>query len=144
MLAPTLILAAAGMLAVAPAPDEKEKKDQDKMQGTWSVQTITRGGKDMPADEAAKMKLVIDGEKFTPTISGKADEGDSTFKLDPAKKPATIDVTDKKGEVVPGIYKIDGDVLTIAAHLGGKERPTEFAAPANTDIVLMVLKRDKK
>jgi hypothetical protein len=34
MLAPTLFLAAAGLVAVAPAPPEKESKDQDKIQGT--------------------------------------------------------------------------------------------------------------
>jgi uncharacterized protein (TIGR03067 family) len=146
MLARTLFLAAAGFAAAAPAPPEKENKDQEKIQGSWSIQTMTRGGKDMPAEEIIKLKLVIDGEKFIPMRDGQAEPGEATFKLDPAKKPATIDVTNNKsGEVVLGIYKIDADVLTIAARMpGGKERPTEFAAPADSELVLIVLKRDKK
>jgi len=137
-------LAAGLLLIAADKPDDATKKDLEKLQGTWNVQSMTRGGKDAPAEEVAKHKLVIEGEKFLPQTDGKKD-AEATFKLDATKKPPAIDVTNKDGEIALGIYQIDGDTLKLAVQRpGGKDRPTEFTSPADSEVSLMVLKREKK
>jgi uncharacterized protein (TIGR03067 family) len=142
----TLGLAAAALALLAPAPDDPTKKDQEKIQGTWNMQTWTGGGKDRPAEEVAKMQLVLKDDQFIPQQGGSPEPGGpSTFKLDATKKPPIIDVTNKNGEVALGIYQLDGDDLKMAFRRpGGKDRPTEFASPADSDVLLLVLKREKK
>jgi hypothetical protein len=43
-----------------------------------------------------------------------------------------------------GIYKLDGDTLTICLEARGNERPTEFATKEGSVANLIVLKRVQK
>jgi uncharacterized protein (TIGR03067 family) len=67
------------------------------------------------------------------------------FKLDPAKKPKTIDMTAEKAkqEQVLGIYELKDDDLKLCFAKGGGERPTEFISKAGTNQTVIVLKRVK-
>jgi len=69
------------------------------------------------------------------------------YKLDPAKKPKTIDVlpTDglDKDKTIEGIYEIKGEELTVCVAKPGSPRPTEFASKAGSGHVLFVLKKAK-
>jgi uncharacterized protein (TIGR03067 family) len=48
-----------------------------------------------------------------------------------------------KGKTIRGIYELDGDTLRTCVSPPGEERPSEFAAKADTDFMLFVYKRAK-
>jgi len=131
-------------LADKPAAAAKEEalKDQAKIVGTWAYVSVEIGGQKV-AEEVNEAKMIFTAEgKFTAIVKGKKIAG--TYKLDPAKKPKAITTTNE-GKAHNGIYKLDGDGLTICMHEeDGAERPTEFATKEGTKVILVVLKREKK
>jgi uncharacterized protein (TIGR03067 family) len=136
----------AGLLAAAQAPAGDAKKELDKLQGTWTVVTVEADGKPLPAEQTQTMKLVIQGDKYTFQTGDQRVEG--TYKLDPTKKPKTIDAARSdgpdKGKVLQGIYQVDGDEMKMCFGAPGNEaRPKDFAAKAGEGFRLYVLKRSK-
>ena len=132
---------AAGMfgLLFTTASAQDTKKEQEKLQGTWSVVTAERDG---AADDGIKNdKLVIAGDKITIKKGGGGDEEPVTFTTDPTKKPKQIDVN-AGGQVILGIYDLDGENLKLCISKGG-ERPAEFTTKAGSNRMLVTLKRDK-
>src|SRR5262245_55392541 len=72
------------------------KKDEDKVQGTWSVVSGEKEGKKVPEGEFKDFKVTFGaGGKLTASHDGK--DVEATYKLDPAKKPRQIDVTISEG-----------------------------------------------
>ena len=129
------------LLIAADKPTDAAKKDLDRFQGEWKVEKAQRGGEAAPPE---KMRVTVSGDSLSIDAGGARDEK-ATITLDPAKTPATIDMKLLRGnkDVVPGIYKLDGDTLTVCwAKEGG--RPAEFASKEGTEQVLLVLKRVKK
>ena len=125
--------------------DDPSRKDLDKIQGRWDYVSVKRNGKEFTADQLKGRYSEYKGDKFTVSQDGKAVQT-STFKLDPAKTPGQIDLmNDGPGEqpTVKGIYKIEGDTLTIcwAIPAAGKDRPTEFKPAAGLN--LQVFKKAK-
>src|SRR5262249_16339103 len=122
--------------------DKEPQKDEEKILGTWSIVSIEEGGKKGP-EEAIKDTTV------TFTADGKMiakrgeQEQEFTFRLDPTQKIKEFNGTNAQGKTINGIYKLDGDMLTVCFDRAGG-RPTEFASPEGTKIVLEVLKREKK
>jgi uncharacterized protein (TIGR03067 family) len=141
----TLVLV--GSLLVAPVETKKDAstKDLDKFKGEWVIQAAHRDGKEMPAAEIEKVKVLIEGNKIT-IKDGTHDEV-ATIKLDPSKKPATIDIIPEKAgkgqKTVLGIYQFDSGVLKMAWAKEGGERPKEFVSKEGTGINVMILKRGK-
>jgi uncharacterized protein (TIGR03067 family) len=134
-----LSLLTAVVVLAAPAP---EKKDADLIQGKWSVASFERKGETKPDEKTKNAKVVFDGN--TITIKEGDREEKATYKIDPDKKPKTIDITPEKGEKVAGIYELKGDELKICFGKPGTERPTEFNSKGGTEQTVIVLKREKK
>jgi len=135
-----------GLLAAAPGA-KADKDDLKKFEGTWAFTDWQHAGEALPADAREGAKWTIKGDKYTFEFGGMTEEG--TIKLDPAKKPATIDLTitdgQDKGKDQVGIYKIDGDTITVClAAPGAKDRPTEFKSTEENGFILATIKRAKK
>jgi uncharacterized protein (TIGR03067 family) len=139
----TLIVVAALSFVAADAADDASKKDLEKLQGTWQLQSATRDGVAAPAEEGPKIKLTFKGNKLT-LLEGERPYN-ATVMLDATRKPATINFVLEDGkQTVKGIYLLDGDTLKMCTGAPGNERPREFASKAGTDVSLTVYKREKK
>jgi uncharacterized protein (TIGR03067 family) len=142
-----LLILTVGLLLAADANDDDAKKDLEKFQGNWTLISAERDGKKTPQEEAKKLKLTIQGNKFVlQKDSVVISEG--TFSLDPAKKPKEIDETitvgPNKGKVFLAIYEIDDQHHKICFAAAGKERPTAFSSKPGSGYLLQVWKRDRK
>ena len=140
-----LTLGAAG----APGKDKKDDKDDvKKMEGEWKITAWEQGGLALPAESLEGSKWTVKGDRYVFEMDENKEEG--AFKLDPAKKPAAIDLDitsgNDKGKGQPGIYKLDGDTMTFCFNRpGATDRPTEFkSTEEGATFILVTLKRHKK
>jgi uncharacterized protein (TIGR03067 family) len=148
VLAVVALLATLGLTAAAVADDAADKKDKEKLQGTWTAVSGEKGGKEDP--EAKEHALVFEGDKFS------VKKGDKvvvrgTFKINASKSPKTMDIEitegpdDVKNKTAQAIYALDGDDLTwCVAEPGSGERPEKLATKEGVKHMLVKLKREKK
>ncbi len=128
--------------------DEAVKTDRKSLAGTWGTLSFVNDGKKLGDEEAKGHTVTYDADgKYQALNDGKV-VFSGTFKVDPAKKPKTIDVTespkgDDKAKIFLGIYEIDGDTLKVCFAPPGKERPTEFSSKTGSGHLLSARKRQK-
>ena len=137
-LAVTVLLLGAGGADV-------EKKELAKLTGAWNLSELTYDGED---HSKLKFKIVFKGNEGA--VAGNEDVqrqyGKIKFKLDPAAKPRTMDITISSGSqtdaTMQAIYELKGDELKICAKVVGTGRPKDFAAPEGSSCVYLILKRE--
>jgi uncharacterized protein (TIGR03067 family) len=128
------------------ADDPKKTDDADAFKGAWKTVSVTERGQPVPPEIAKKIKFRFDGKNYVNTLDDMVEEGGYT--IDASKTPRTIDFDiktgDDKGKKQLGIYKFDGDKITIVvAMAGSNDRPTTFKSEAGSDLVEFVLEREK-
>jgi len=135
-----------GHLSAAPPKESADKKELEKFQGKWVLVSISFDGKAWEEDEMKDRFVMFKGEKRTRLYKDK-ERGTASLKIDPSKSPAQIDTTaedgPRQGGTTKGIYKFDGDTLTICFVWDSKDRPTEFASKPGSGTLLIVHKRAK-
>jgi uncharacterized protein (TIGR03067 family) len=136
------VLGVAALLTAGAGAQEKGKTDEEKFQGTWMFVSVERGGVDVMEDFVKEAKLTFTVDKIKMEFQGK--EMQVSYKLDPAKKPAHIDITENSGGTLKGIYMFEGDNLKVCFAAPGEKRPTEFVTAGGSSEMLVVMKRDKK
>ena len=137
-------------LPAAPAKDKEAKDSKDdakKFEGDWTFTAWETNGQALPKEILEITKWSVKGDKYKFQMGETEEEG--TIKLDPAKKPATIDLAitsgNDSGKDQVGIYKFDGESLVIClARPGVKDRPTEFKTTEEDGQILVTIKRNKK
>jgi len=129
-----VVLAAVFALNQVPAPvrANDQPKGREQLRGAWEVE------KSEPRFEPKR--LVFDGDKLTVVFDEK-EKKQATIKIDPAAKPAQIDIIRDKEKSL-GIYEVSGDTLRICFSPRGEKRPAEFKA--GEGVILVTLKRQKK
>ena len=125
---------------------DKPATDLDKLQGTWVPTSAVFGGAEARPELLKDRLWVITGDQLAELNKGRR-ESRATLTVDGAKKPAAIDVAYidgmAKGVMLRGIYKIEGDMLTVCTDTLPGERPTEFVSKSGSGTALMVFKRAK-
>jgi RNA polymerase sigma factor (sigma-70 family) len=123
-----------------------KKTDKENIQGAWKVVSVRINGQDPKDGEGERIKkstFKITTDKMIVKFNDETRE--HTYKLDLAVKPKTIDIITDQGDGADGIYKLEGDTLTICIpYVPRMERPTEFVSKEDSDTSLIVLKRVKK
>jgi uncharacterized protein (TIGR03067 family) len=138
--------------------------DLERMQGNWRVLKIADGSDAPPPPEVVKeMCFSIKGDKMTPRRGLFLAQSPATLKLDPSKKPKTVDLLGfgqkrvdppdggqpkmvPNPEPVLGIYELDGDGLRFCLTGPGaapNARPKEFKELDKRRQALLVLQRFK-
>jgi uncharacterized protein (TIGR03067 family) len=107
---------------------------------------MVRDGQQAPADVAASIRRVVDGDHVTWTRDGKSFAG-TTITYDTTQTPRALDLVPDGGpnrdRRYLGIYRLEGDELTICVADPGEPRPTSFDAPAGSKRTLQTFKRIK-
>ena len=114
--------------------------DQENICGTWALVSGERHGKAF-SDEVVKA-VTLEFSQDTMATRNKDRVSKAKFKLYSDTTPKGIDV-DMDGSVGKGIYKLDGDTLTILHGEVEDKRPTEFDPKQTPRLTLLVLKRNK-
>jgi uncharacterized protein (TIGR03067 family) len=127
--------------------EAKEPSDKEKLQGRWMLVHAEASGKDVDTKENPVKDgwFEFDGNKMV--ASDKKGFYDGEFDLDATTSPKSIDFKkayDSETKVWKGIYKIDGDELTIClSKADDKERPSSFETKEGDTKVLVKLRKKK-
>lgn len=121
--------------------DKAALKEIKRFEGDWKLIALVHDGKGI---EPAGNVLKIRGDRITE----KSSEDVLRITLNPGKNLKEIDLIGvegrHKGETMPGVYILDGDLLVIChAHVSDKGRPTDFACVPESGRRLLVFQRAK-
>jgi uncharacterized protein (TIGR03067 family) len=142
-----LALALTSSRAAAAADASAAKDELARLEGVWSFVTVKVDGKEQPqaGREADRMIIQKDG-RYAVVQRPQITHG--TIKVDPTASPKHYDVVigdgRLKGLIVPAIYELSGDTLTICMPLGGNERPTAVESKPGDHRLFEVFKREQQ
>lgn len=125
--------------------DDPINEELKRHQGTWFVTSSIYDGQEAPTNVLSSIKRIVDGDHVVWERDGKRFAG-TRIELDPSHVPKTIDVIPDGGqnrdERVLGIYKIDGNTLTICMAAPGKPRPNKWKADKDSGCTLRTFRRE--
>jgi uncharacterized protein (TIGR03067 family) len=123
------------------------KAERKRLAGTWHAVSYALSGEKARDEDMKKVKLIIDLDGNT-----RAQQEGKTFiasatGIDPTRDPKFIDIAftqgDPRGRTSLGIYKLEGDVLTICRSTPGQPRPERFSSEPGSGHTLMSYRREK-
>jgi uncharacterized protein (TIGR03067 family) len=130
-------------LSSAVAHAGEVEKELEQLQGDWVAVFREVSGIAFKANEFPRIEMTIKEDKWISKVGNKST---FTITLDPRVEPKQFDKKCTEGPlagIYPGIYKLEGDMLTIISNGGGKDRPKTFSTKDNPSFHLYVFKRMK-
>jgi uncharacterized protein (TIGR03067 family) len=125
---------------------EAAKKDQDALQGKWTLIAGERDGQAFTPEFMTNSTRTAQGDLTTITIRGQMIM-QAKFSVDPSKQPKTVDYAVSagpyKGATQLGIYDLAGDQVKFCFSVPGQKRPNSFTTKREDGRTLSVWKRDK-
>jgi uncharacterized protein (TIGR03067 family) len=122
---------------------EKVQGEMARLQGRWTIVSVIANGRETGGNQIRGSSLVIRGDRYTVILD--EETLDVTFRIDPSRVPAAIDLTYREefeSRTFRGIYRLEGDIFTICRPMRpGAPRPAALDAPADSGLVLLVMKR---
>lgn len=140
----SIVIALALAIVAQDAQQDLLAKDAAQHEGYWVVDSFHYDGQDAPADVVKSITRQVTGDHVTWKRDGKPFSG-STLTLDIKPTPKTITIVPEGGQArdkpVKGIYKFDGDKLTLCMAEPGADAPKEFKAAKGSRFTLITLHR---
>lgn len=141
----TLLLAASLLVAMANVAADELSPELDRLQGAWTVIGAERNGQPLADKDFAGDVITFDKAEMILDRKGSLRQF-YKVKIDASAQPKRIDLvgvtgTDE-GKTLRGVYRIEGDRLTLCAGL--IERPTEFRTTPDAMQRLLTLQRRKQ
>ncbi len=146
----TLVLIGVALLSLAAeSPKQELNKDDDQLlQGTWVAQSWVGFGQATPKEDLKNLRLTIKGNQITAHY-GENKMAKATFRLNAARTPRQINVTLSqgpeavRGKTFHGIYLIEGPVFRVGFTDPGKQRPSDFGGPNQTEVHDVLFHKEK-
>lgn len=133
---------------VSRADEPTPEKVKAALKGKWVSVEQSEGGKTLPKGDWVQLSWEFTGDKVVIEMADfngrKMSPGTYTLSLDPAKDPARIDLATNNPKIgFIGIYKLDGDKLTVCWCPGRETRPATFETSRKDSFWLITFKRQK-
>lgn len=132
-------------VAVGAPPAKDPPKPEAALVGEWVAEKVLVGGSDvLPALSKDGIRLAFDAAGKATMAEGKKKSTAFTYKLDAKADPPKIDLTPAAGaRDAPyyGVFKVDGDTLTLAMTDTEADRPAKVEGFKGQ---VWVLRRAKK
>lgn len=146
------VLVALTTFPLLAADNEDIKKELAALQGTWKAVAVEAGGKALPKEAIPDFAFIIGADGKSTGKMGKTAYA-ATITVDPQKTPRTMDNLHEsgaqKGKKQLGVYKLEGDKLTVCMTAPGAaeaDRPKGFATKDSTGVLFLFerVKAEKK
>jgi uncharacterized protein (TIGR03067 family) len=113
------------------------------LEGDWRFASLEIDGNALPGGALAHSRVLFDGDRFRSESPEATYEG--VFTLDAEAAPPRIDIDfvegPEAGNTAYGVYRLDGDSLTLCLGLVGSPRPSSFTTSAGSGHALERLRR---
>jgi uncharacterized protein (TIGR03067 family) len=125
-------------------PPAELKREFQRFQGTWTVESWEEGGKALPAGDLKARGVFFGANAFIIRRDGKAAQA-GIVQLDLDHEPHTFNAIVREGDgkdtVMLGVYAFDKDALTLAFDPKGRARPEGVKPDAESGATVVKLKR---
>ena len=124
------------------------RKELKRLEGTWEVVFLVVDGEEKPPEGPFKgLQVVMTGDQRV-VKAGAVAITQETFQIDPAARPRRMDLSIaqgmSKGQVIQGIYDLDGETLRVCLAMKGGPRPTEMVSKPGSGYTLLTHKSARK
>jgi uncharacterized protein (TIGR03067 family) len=145
----TALFAAAGLFLVAALarPQDEPRGVAAQLLGTWNIVAGEKEGKKEPAERIKDTTVEFTRDRVIVTSKDASRNYRATYKLGLKTKPYAIVMKAEsggdKGEAAQGIFRLEGDRLTLCYALPGAPAPEHFKTAPGDRRLLFVLQRAK-